>query len=291
MARLQRAELLAGLTDVEGAGLVVHLRHSPRMLRGVDRSTLEVHDQDVNAVLNALRLGGAEAMAISDARRPEVERILVLSAASAKDAGILLNGTFFTPPYRIFAVGDAAAMRLELLREGGVIKKAGLDTLQMVELENVAALRIPASRAAVTFKVARSLPLAAGTFPPPEMMPKVPVASLPTVPEGTLTGAEPGRARPPSNDATQVKPPLPPGGQTGVTPRTKPPARGPASPESVPLSQSYFGGKDLAKFHLAGCRFGERIEKPRRLVFATPEAARKAGRTPCKICLKEQDGD
>ncbi|MGV3723397.1 MAG: DUF881 domain-containing protein, partial [Actinomycetota bacterium] len=118
--RLQRAELLAGLTDVEGSGLVVHLRHSPRNLKGVDRATLEIHDRDVNDVINALRIGGAEALAISDGRKTVVERILVLSAASPKGDGIQVNGVHFTPPYRIYALGDAFAMRGELLREGGV---------------------------------------------------------------------------------------------------------------------------------------------------------------------------
>ena len=59
--RLRRAELLAGLTEVSGVGLIVTLRHCPRELKGVDPTTLEIHDQDVNAILNALRIGGAEA--------------------------------------------------------------------------------------------------------------------------------------------------------------------------------------------------------------------------------------
>src|SRR4029077_16909402 len=61
--RLARAELLGGLTPVEGLGVVVTLRNSPRPLpKGSDPSNLLIHDQDVNAVLNALRAAGAEAL-------------------------------------------------------------------------------------------------------------------------------------------------------------------------------------------------------------------------------------
>lgn len=300
-ARLQRAELLAGLTDVEGSGLVVHLRHSPRDLKGVDRETLAIHDQDVNAVLNALRIGGAEALAIADGRKTVVERILVLSAAAAKGDGIVVNGTYFTAPYRIFALGDPFSMRAELLREGGVIKKAALDTLQMVELETAAALRIPASRNEVGFKFVRTqTPTVVAVVPraqpvPPEASPRRSLSAL-AVGEGS-----PAPLPVPPGRAEKEKPrPLPADSPTGSVPvvdrgpaapavpeAVKPPAPRAPAPLTTPMIPVYFGGKDLAKFHVAGCRFGERIDKPRRMLFASPEAARKAGRAPCKICLVE----
>jgi hypothetical protein len=303
------------LTDVEGSGLVVHLRHSPRVLKGVDRATLKINDQDVNAVLNALRLGGAEALAISDARQTVVERILALSAAGPKQDGIVVNGTMFTMPLRIYAVGDAAMMRVELLREGGVVKKADLDTLQMIEFETASILRIPASRTAVSFKFARSQtpdvrvastkPLLSNLL---RTQPSQPDGSLrPRVPGSSSTGAspsttagqtvtEPDKARPMPAEVSLPRtvivrrPPAPP------RPEKDKPVTGSARPQPAPevataaAASSYFGGKELAKFHLAGCRFGERIEKGLRVSFTTPDAARKAGRIPCKICMEEPAG-
>lgn len=276
--RLQQAELLAGLTDVTGSGLVVLLRSSPRNLKGVDRATLEIRDQDINAVLDALRIGGAEALAISDGDGKHVERILVLSAARERDGGIVVNGTPLEAPYRIFAVGDASGMRTELLRQGGVVKNAALDTLQMIELQTVASIRIPASRVPIQFKYARaqsgllaSAP-SARTEPSPAPAPQKVKASAPVV----VASAAPvptGKAAPPA--PARSKP--------AVTP---PPASGDA-PVTAP---AVFGGKDLAKYHVTGCRFGERIDKSRRVTFTSPDAANKAGRAPCKICLKQLSG-
>src|SRR5687768_16071351 len=85
--RLRRAELLAGVTEVEGPGVIVTLRHCPQKVSGADPSSLMVRDQDVNAVLSALRSAGAEALAISG-KGTDLERILVTSAARDTDLGI-----------------------------------------------------------------------------------------------------------------------------------------------------------------------------------------------------------
>jgi hypothetical protein len=153
--RLARAELLAGLTEVQGPGLVVTLRNCPRAIQGADPTLLRIQDRELNAVLNALRVGGAEALAVQSGKGGVPERILATSAARDTADGVLLNGTRLVPPYRLLAVGSAEAMRAELLREDGVVKKNGLDTLQMFELVPVDELSLPAFSRAQDSRFAR----------------------------------------------------------------------------------------------------------------------------------------
>lgn len=316
--RLARAELLAGITEVTGPGLIVTLRHSPRPLKGVDPEALLIRDQDLNGVLNALRVAGAEALAVTGASQQFPERILVTSAATSAGDGVLINGNKLRPPYRILAVGSGDAMRTELFRPDGVVKKAGLDTLQMIELESAAALVIPASRKTSEPKFARlpdptaapsqpaakpevSLPTASNSTPMATpnrviaVIPRAKVATAPLTPKVTLPTPEPAPepVRPkPEVPVAKVEPPSakpePELSKPVPAPRTA--AKPATTPTSVPLPAAdlgLFGGKGLAKYHAAGCRFGERIQKGERVFFASPEAARQVGRVPCSICLPD----
>src|SRR6266542_2288978 len=121
--RLARAELLAGLTAVEGPGLVVTLHDSARRApRGVDKKNLLIRDSDVNAVLNGLRAAGAEALAIGgEGAGPE--RIQAGTAMIGSARGLMVNGTALRAPYRILAIGDARALQQELFRAGGIVKE------------------------------------------------------------------------------------------------------------------------------------------------------------------------
>ena len=339
--RLARAELLAGLTEVTGPGLVVTLRHCPRVIKGADPASLRIQDQDLNAVLSALRAAGAEALAVEGSKSGARERILVTSAARNTEEGVLLNGTHLVPPYRVLAVGSAEAMRAELLREGGVVKKAGLDQLQMVEMEPAAELTLPAYNRAQSPKfarvpetviaaapgsdVAQTQPIPANgagpEMPEPVKMPEETLPPMGTKPVVSQPAAGPpkvasvvrrpknGTATTPQHEPETPAKPDPPTGAEVTPPKSEPgtgkveapgksPMAGvkkpvvvpkpsptvPAAPETV----AYFGGKGLAKYHAAGCRFGERIEKGDRVPFTSTEAAKQAGRVPCSICLGEK---
>lgn len=120
----QRTDQLAapaGLTPVHGAGLSVSLNDAPRGpdgalppgARNVD--DVVVHQQDVQAVVNALWAGGAEAMAIMG------QRIITTGAVRCVGNVLLLYGRTYSPPYRITAVGDPDRMRAALDRQPGVI--------------------------------------------------------------------------------------------------------------------------------------------------------------------------
>ena len=113
LAAIQRrsAELgpEAGLDAVRGPGIVVTLTDAQRdadgrFPRDASPDDLVVHQQDVEAVLNALRSAGAEAIQLQD------QRLIATSAPRCVGNTLLLNGRTYSPPYTISAVGDAGAM-------------------------------------------------------------------------------------------------------------------------------------------------------------------------------------
>ena len=79
-----------------------------RFPRDASPDDLVVHEQDVEAVLNALWSAGAEAVQMQD------QRIIATSAPRCVGNTLLLNGRTFSPPYTITAIGDAAAMQAAL---------------------------------------------------------------------------------------------------------------------------------------------------------------------------------
>src|SRR3712207_8355053 len=75
---------------------------------------LVVHQQDVQAVVNALWAGGPEAMSIMGVR--------VISTSAVRCVGntLLLHNQFFSPPFTVQAIGDPTAMRAALDGSEGV---------------------------------------------------------------------------------------------------------------------------------------------------------------------------
>src|SRR5690606_41382455 len=67
---------------------------------GLHPDDLVVHQQDLEAVINALWAGGAEALMVQD------QRITSLSSVRCVGNVLLLHGRHYSPPYRISAIGD-----------------------------------------------------------------------------------------------------------------------------------------------------------------------------------------
>jgi uncharacterized protein YlxW (UPF0749 family) len=115
-AMLRRSAELAGdagLNSVRGPGLVVTLDDAQRDANGrfprdASPDDLVVHQQDIQAVLNALWSAGAEAIQMQD------QRIIATSAPRCVGNTLLLNGRTYSPPYTVTAIGDAAAMQAAL---------------------------------------------------------------------------------------------------------------------------------------------------------------------------------
>jgi len=115
-AMLRRSAELAGEADmdpVHGPGMVVTLQDAQRDANGrfprdASPDDLVVHQQDVQAVLNALWSAGAEAIQMQD------QRMIATSVPRCVGNTLLLNGRAYSPPYTIIAIGNATAMQAAL---------------------------------------------------------------------------------------------------------------------------------------------------------------------------------
>jgi uncharacterized protein YlxW (UPF0749 family) len=114
-AQVDKVRGPSGLTPVSGVGLTVTLQDAPddvinRAIADGSPPTdaLVVHQQDIQAVVNALWLGGARAITIMDQR--------IISTTGIKCAGptVILHGVPYSPPYVIKAVGDPTTLQASL---------------------------------------------------------------------------------------------------------------------------------------------------------------------------------
>jgi uncharacterized protein YlxW (UPF0749 family) len=105
----------AGFDEVHGPAITVVLSDAPKaeIDRAVDEGEvsadqLVVHQQDIQAVVNALWSGGAEAMTLQKQR--------VISTTGIKCVGntVVLHGVPYAPPYRITAIGDLGSLQVAL---------------------------------------------------------------------------------------------------------------------------------------------------------------------------------
>ncbi|GAA6525905.1 DUF881 domain-containing protein [Intrasporangium sp. DVR] len=98
----------AAATPVRGPAVEVVLDDSSLRLDQLpSRFTADdivVHQQDVQAVVNALWASGAEAMMIQD------QRVISTSAVRCVGNTLILQGRVYAPPYRIEAIGDVDAL-------------------------------------------------------------------------------------------------------------------------------------------------------------------------------------
>lgn len=111
----RRADRLApesGMTRVSGSALRVTLTDSTRdvssLPEGGTADWLVVHQQDVQAVVNALWRGGATSMMLMD------QRVISTSAVRCVGNTLILQGRVYSPPFTITAMGDQTRLRKAL---------------------------------------------------------------------------------------------------------------------------------------------------------------------------------
>jgi uncharacterized protein YlxW (UPF0749 family) len=97
----------AGMEPVTGPGVTISLDDAPdeaiESTTG-DVSELLVHQQDIQAVVNALWAGGAEAMTIQG------QRVVATTGIKCVGNTVVLHGVPYSPPYRISAIGPIQTM-------------------------------------------------------------------------------------------------------------------------------------------------------------------------------------
>ncbi|MFD7015094.1 MULTISPECIES: DUF881 domain-containing protein [unclassified Streptomyces] len=101
----------AGTAPVSGKGLTVTLNDAPPNATAApgypapQANDLVIHQQDLQAVVNALWQGGAQGIQVMD------QRLISTSAVRCVGNTLLLQGRVYSPPYKITAVGDTGKLR------------------------------------------------------------------------------------------------------------------------------------------------------------------------------------
>jgi uncharacterized protein YlxW (UPF0749 family) len=145
-AQQQGAPLLgpAGLTAVTGPGIRVILDDAHQVPAGVtvDPNQLVVHQSDLQAVVNALWAGGAEAMTVAG------QRIIATS------------GRVYSPPFAVAAIGPFGTMRSAMDSSPGVTlyKQAASYYGLGYTVEQLASLQLPAYSGPISLSYAKAVP-------------------------------------------------------------------------------------------------------------------------------------
>lgn len=105
--KLSALEKSAGTQKVKGTAITVTLNDAPpnatAKLPGYPEPQpdyLVIHQQDLQAVVNALWQGGAKGIKVMD------QRLISTSAVRCVGNTLILQGRVYSPPYKITAVGD-----------------------------------------------------------------------------------------------------------------------------------------------------------------------------------------
>ena len=114
-AKVRALEKNAGTKPLKGQGLTVTLTDAPpnatAKIPGVPQpqpNDLVIHQQDLQAVVNALWHGGAKGIKVMD------QRLISTSAVRCVGNTLILQGRVYSPPYKITAVGDPDRLKQAL---------------------------------------------------------------------------------------------------------------------------------------------------------------------------------
>jgi uncharacterized protein YlxW (UPF0749 family) len=113
--KLSGLEKRAGTDKLTGKAISVTLNDAPpdatAKLPGYPEPQpdyLVIHQQDLQAVVNALWQGGAKGIKVMD------QRLISTSAVRCVGNTLILQGRVYSPPYKITAVGDPGKLRQAL---------------------------------------------------------------------------------------------------------------------------------------------------------------------------------
>lgn len=113
--KLTKLEQTAGAQKLKGKAVTVTLNDAPpnatAKLPGYPEPQpdyLVIHQQDLQAVVNALWQGGAKGIKVMD------QRLISTSAVRCVGNTLILQGRVYSPPYKITAVGDPGKLQAAL---------------------------------------------------------------------------------------------------------------------------------------------------------------------------------
>lgn len=148
LSQLERAEILAGMTEVEGSGVIVTVKDSMQSNLQGDLNSYIIHDADLLMIVNELRDAGAEALSINN------ERIIATSEIRCAGSTVSVNNNRYAYPFTIKAIGDPVNLENALKMRGGVYDELtswGID----VEINKASDIVIQAYDGLINFKHAK----------------------------------------------------------------------------------------------------------------------------------------
>jgi uncharacterized protein YlxW (UPF0749 family) len=153
-----RLRLPAGLTPVSGEGVRITLSDAPTDLiekTKLNPNWLVVHQQDIQAVVNALWSGGARAVTIAG------QRIVSTTGIKCSGSTVLLQGVPYPQPFVIEAVGDQASL-LDAIDQSDYVSKYREDAADPTidvgwDLETESQLKLPAYKGLLDLTYAKPL--------------------------------------------------------------------------------------------------------------------------------------
>ncbi|WP_114856451.1 DUF881 domain-containing protein [Brachybacterium sp. YJGR34] len=152
--RTQEVSDAVGLSEVSGEALRITLTDAPTSalgtIPGTEPNDLVVHQQDLEAYINALWAGGAEAMMLQDQR--------VVNGSAFRCAGntLLLEGRVYSPPFVITVIGPVEEMTDSMESAEGVqVYREWVDYVGLGErVETLEETTLPAFDGSLTLDVA-----------------------------------------------------------------------------------------------------------------------------------------
>lgn len=120
--KLKNNNMMIGLTDVQGQGVIVTVKDdntaTASSISSTDDISLHlVHEQDIRDIINELENTGAEAISVND------QRIIATTTINCEGTVININGEKVASPFIIKAIGDSFIMNSSLTRPGGTVEK------------------------------------------------------------------------------------------------------------------------------------------------------------------------
>ena len=107
--------LRAGLTPLEGEGIIVRLEDSNAAAKAGENPNLYlIHDDDLLKVVNELRAAGAEAISING------QRLIGTSEIRCAGPTLSVNNVRSAPPFEIRAIGESKSLENAIKMRGGV---------------------------------------------------------------------------------------------------------------------------------------------------------------------------
>lgn len=150
---LNRAETIAGLTDVSGSGVVITLKDGSGQTMGnitYDDGYGIVHDSYILTILNELRAAGAEALSLNN------ERILATSEIRCVGPTVSVNNTKQAAPFEIKAIGNPDTLENALRMPGGAVEQSAFYGVD-ITIKRSNKLLIKKYTGASTFKYAQEV--------------------------------------------------------------------------------------------------------------------------------------